>query len=481
MAYITIVKGDDTDFLDNQYIVVNFNTELELNGFQAVFNIDNIELTYPDLSAKYIEIVLAKEVTATLKKGKTYGTLKIIDPENRIRTVTSVIPFNVVTKVLNSSQISKQSIQLNVGVNKNEFNVDMSIVGLSKRVAENYLTQMKQYDAKLTEKIQTVKNLEASLKILDASCQASANNAETSANSASQSAQNLDEVLSHINETRASVSLDNINEDAKKVIQKNSVCSFEIGDIGFTQMTVDETKGKRRILNGQVIIQEQYPQFTQIIKNSAALNSDLICSEEDWQTALTMSANSICYKFVIDDEAGTIRLPKYPEYLDLNINGDKTVNVYGTGRALGITDGTTNYGMTYYSSDSKRVQAVKEYYGKAVGTSSDNKTQPANVVIGVTTNSTNSGLTGKVTISSEQIKGCYFIQVATVSEEISDITRELELNNPFSLLDYKYSEYELNNLSWLKSAGQWNSKSVHPAVYEQLLKIYKLKKLFDNR
>jgi len=47
-----------------------------------------------------------------------------------------------------------------------------------------------------------------------------------------------------------------------------------------------------------------------------------------------------------------------------------------------------------------------------------------------------------------------------------------ELNNPFSLLDYKYSEYELNNISWLRSNGQWNSKAVYPAVYDLLLKIY---------
>jgi hypothetical protein len=47
-----------------------------------------------------------------------------------------------------------------------------------------------------------------------------------------------------------------------------------------------------------------------------------------------------------------------------------------------------------------------------------------------------------------------------------------ELNNPFSLLDYKYSEYELNNISWLRSQGQYNSKAVYPAVYELLLKIY---------
>ena len=46
------------------------------------------------------------------------------------------------------------------------------------------------------------------------------------------------------------------------------------------------------------------------------------------------------------------------------------------------------------------------------------------------------------------------------------------LNNPYSLFDSKYSDHELNNLSWLKSAGQWNAKAVYPTAYDKLLKVY---------
>ena len=44
--------------------------------------------------------------------------------------------------------------------------------------------------------------------------------------------------------------------------------------------------------------------------------------------------------------------------------------------------------------------------------------------------------------------------------------------NPFSLLDYKYSEYALSNASWLLSNGQFNSGSVYQSVYDLLLQIY---------
>lgn len=45
-----------------------------------------------------------------------------------------------------------------------------------------------------------------------------------------------------------------------------------------------------------------------------------------------------------------------------------------------------------------------------------------------------------------------------------------ELNNPYSLFDSKYSDHELNNLSWLKSEGQWNAKAVYPDAYDELLR-----------
>lgn len=244
---------------------------------------------------------------------------------------------------------------------------------------------------------------------------------------------------------------------------------LEIGDIGFTQMAIDETKGKRRILNGQLIIQDQYVQFTNIIKQSVALNPSLACTEEEWQTAVTMSINGVCDKFVIDDEGGTIRLPKYPNYFIAGGNAP----VAGNGMSLGLTDGSLNLGV-YTSSASSGLRPVTGAYGLATGasvTAGTEGTQSLQKALGVTTDQTKSGIEAKLD-NAELVKGTYFIQVATGSETEDNITNTIELNNPFSLLDYKFSEYELNNISWLRSNGQYNSKAIYPAVYELLLKIY---------
>ena len=248
---------------------------------------------------------------------------------------------------------------------------------------------------------------------------------------------------------------------------------LEIGDIGFTQMAIDESKGKRRILNGQLIIQDQYVQFTNIVKNSIALNPDLACTEEEWQTVITMSEGGICYKFVVDDEAGTIRLPKYPNYFIGGVND--IAPVVGNG-VLGMTyNGSTTCPVSDIVTNTDRLVMDGGSYDSAVIGAAHTATSPSlpyssGTYVGISTDPTKSGIEAE--INQEKIIGTYFIQVATGAETEDNIINEIELNNPFSLLDYKFSEYELSNISWLRSNGQYNSKAIYPAVYDLLLKIY---------
>ena len=281
MAYITIVKGDDTDFLDNQYLVVNFNTDINLAGFQAIFEIDNIELVYPDLSAKYIEIILSNEVTSKLKQGKMYGTLKIIDTESRIRTVTTVIPFNVVTKVANTSQISEQSIQLDVKVYQNEFNVDMSIVGLSKTVAEGYLNKMKQSDETVTNKLNSVLELNENIEQKATETYNNASLAKQWAISgvlvngedysakyyAEQSQLFRDEAQEAINtmSIKADVDLSNITEEAKQVIKENSISGFNLFDTKVSDHILQGDEAVGWLLQGSLVTMV-YPDAVNKIK-----------------------------------------------------------------------------------------------------------------------------------------------------------------------------------------------------------------------
>lgn len=231
MAYITIVKGDDTDFLGNQYLVVNFNTDMDLVGFKAVFKLGNIVLTYPDLTAKYIEIILSKEVTSGLPKGKLYGTLQLIDTQDRVRTVTTVLPFNVVTKVIAASQVTKNSIQLDLKIDKNELNIDMNIVGLSKVVAEGYLKQMEDCNNELDSKIVQIRNLEKEIESLKQETLAISERAEEWAESDSIVGENGHSSKFHAQEAEKTfqkvdniyAEVTNIKEESEKLLSDTSV------------------------------------------------------------------------------------------------------------------------------------------------------------------------------------------------------------------------------------------------------------------
>lgn len=235
---------------------------------------------------------------------------------------------------------------------------------------------------------------------------------------------------------------------------------LEVGDIGFAPLGIDETQNKRRYLNGQVISQSQFVSFTDWVKERAALYPSLVTSETNWQAEVTNSPYGLCDKFVIDDTLGTIRLPKYPDW---NIREVGQAPVIGNGGAVGIQAGT--------SQNMNQLLTVNISGGDmATGVSYGSATTP----VGVTTDSTKSGIIADLVNANteDRLRGNWFIQVATGVEESVDVTREIELNNPFFLGMSQYFESEPNNASWLISNGSFHSGATYVSFYEWLLKIY---------
>ena len=66
-------------------------------------------------------------------------------------------------------------------------------------------------------------------------------------------------------------------------------------------------------------------------------------------------------------------------------------------------------------------------------------------------------------------KHVYICVGNTVKDEsIIDLSKEIELNNPFFLGQSQYFENEPNNLSWLKSTGEFHSKEMYPSMFEYI-------------
>lgn len=236
---------------------------------------------------------------------------------------------------------------------------------------------------------------------------------------------------------------------------------LEIGDIG-TAVYVDETKNLRRYLNGGLILQSQFVEFTNRIKQIIATQPTLACTEQEWQAEALLNVGGCVYKFVIDDNAGTIRLPKYPEYVE--ITADKLA-VVGNGKSLGLTDGTNNFGFNTWGVD-KTLIGYTGLYNQSVGTESLTGSVNNKKAVGITTDPANSGIetTGGIT----KLKLRYFIQVATGQETQADIINTLQLANPYTLFDCKYTEAPLYNTCWTQADGSWVSGTVQVTAYEGL-------------
>ena len=267
--------------------------------------------------------------------------------------------------------------------------------------------------------------------------------------------------------------IDKIQMPDGQVLELSGSSGLEIGDISMA-LYVDETKGLRRYLNGQIVdINTNTQAFLNRLLEIKNTNPDYFTTEDNWQSEALLNIDGCVYKFVLNyasdgETVVSVRLPKYPDYVEINAGG--TLPVVGNGMTLGITNGSDTAGFYHYQANSAFVNVETSRYGTPVGGSVADHAGTLYGGLGVTTDPTKSGL--ETTLNQTKLKMRYFIQIATGSETENNIINEIELNNPFSLFDSKYSDHELNNLSWLKSEGQWNAKAVYPTAYDKLLKVY---------
>ena len=252
-----------------------------------------------------------------------------------------------------------------------------------------------------------------------------------------------------------------------------------IGFIGSAILGIDETLNLQRYLNGQIILQDQFKGFTKFLKKRVELYPSVACTESEWQTEVTMSAFSQCGKFVIDDNAGTIRLPKVVNMQGLtdlsklaeiveaglpNITGNVGSNS-GIGHVANVSYGLSVHNSeihgAFYANNNCSYTATRQVEQGTNGKSLGFDASRSNSIYGKAN-----------TVQQEQIQYPYFIQVATGAETEDNIINEIELNNPYSLLDVKWSDKLLNNVSWLRSQGQANSKAIYNDVYDLILREY---------
>lgn len=232
--------------------------------------------------------------------------------------------------------------------------------------------------------------------------------------------------------------------------------SFEVGDIGIAILPIDESENRRRYLNGQTIVQSQFPTFSTKVKTAVLQYPNLGTTESNWQAEVTNSKLGQCGKFVVDNTAGTIRLPKV-----VNINSLSDLNFIGNIKTESLPDHIHGqYSRQEFASGAANF----------ANTNDPTRFSANGYGFGVYNNST---YKENAPVQQEAIQYPYFIQVASGVEETIDTSKEIELNNPFSLFDTKWSDHLLDNLSWIRSdTFEWQSGTIYQSAYQKLIEEY---------
>ncbi len=197
-------------------------------------------------------------------------------------------------------------------------------------------------------------------------------------------------------------------------------------------LTWDDIRINNPYFFGQYIWSEFAPSNLSWLKSSGQWNSGTGYSDfYNWalananadKTGFKLStATYTDYDFVVNTTNKTFRLP-------IKVKGKQGDAVVGTGVALGLTNGTENFGLTQISNDNQKcVNLSTNSYGKAVGSSNgtDSYTSSTNYSVGVVSDPTKSGLELDTTGLSlyfyvgETTKDLGLINVSQLASNIAD-------------------------------------------------------------
>lgn len=106
MNSIKIFRGDDTNYNNEKFLRIKINTNYSLVGFKGIFRLGCFESVSENLivseeNEKYgeMEVSIPREKSSLFQFGEMKGILRLVDTEDRYKTVATEIPFFVTNKV----------------------------------------------------------------------------------------------------------------------------------------------------------------------------------------------------------------------------------------------------------------------------------------------------------------------------------------------------------------------------------------------
>ena len=181
------------------------------------------------------------------------------------------------------------------------------------------------------------------------------------------------------------------------------------------------------------------------------------CTEEEFN--LEVLETGQCGKFVVSNDY--VRIPKLGNSLCSGVIDGK-IPVIGNGMALGLTNGTDNFGISNGYSAAVQNQLMvpsNSIFGKDVGSQNaqQSPTKANNLATGITTDPTKSGIEGKI----NSVEVFYYMvistegQTASVEIDINKVYEDLnlkattDLSNVDANIDYVVESYQ-NGTNWYR-------------------------------
>lgn len=228
---------------------------------------------------------------------------------------------------------------------------------------------------------------------------------------------------------------------------------------------VDESLGLDYYLNGQLLtINSNLQGAVNELKKLKAIRPSLFCTEEEWQAEKEASDHGQVGKFVLNETAGTLRLPAV-----INIQGLLDLQNLGMTVQAGLPniEGTVYYGHGYLAN------AYGAFYrgnpGNLPRTTDGRVETDYNLIFDASRSNPIYG--NNTTVQEEAIQYPWVIRLATGQETEVNIRNDIESIVPYTLFDSKYSEAKQYNASWVLR-GSILSKRVYPTAYEAALVEY---------
>lgn len=230
---------------------------------------------------------------------------------------------------------------------------------------------------------------------------------------------------------------------------------------------VDESLGLDYYLNGQLLtINSNLQEAVTVLKSLQATTPSLFVTEEEWQSAKASSDHRQVGRFVLNETAGTLRLPAV-----INIQGVFDLQNAGLTVAAGLPNVKGGPWNGWVVGSNRPTGAVKANNVEEAGVAGTSQTNTHQTGFSLDASLSSPEYKDGAIVQEEAIQYPWVIRLATGQETEVNIRNDIESIVPYTLFDSKYSEAKQYNASWVLR-GSTLSKSVYPTAYEAALVEY---------